>query len=411
MKDFAALFLALDGTTRTSAKVAALAGYFSIAAEADRLWTIALLSGRRPKRTVTATRLREWAAEAAGLPLWLFEESYSVVGDLAETIALVLPETSGGSDRSLTEWIVELKGLAALDESARRHWIIRAWQDLATGERFVFNKLLTGGFRMGVQPEADDAGPVGGDGHRRGGKLSRTGLDGRTGGPRRRAMTPSCSRRTDREPVAGPTPFSRLPAGHLSRCARGTRMATGRGSGSGDGIRGQLHPCANDSTISGSRGEELMTGPGFRISSDCATSGPTASCSTARCSRCATAAPCHSTPFRSASAGKTVAKKAARGGTAGMLAYDLLEENGEDLRHLPFAGRRARLEALLADLPVPTRPSSFADTSFDTWPVSLPRHAGPLATVLAEGFSSERLSSPLYGRAGGRAMVEVDIDP
>ena len=68
MKDFAALFTALDQTTKTNAKVAALAGYFETAPESDRLWTIALLSGRRPKRTVTTTRLREWASELAGLP-------------------------------------------------------------------------------------------------------------------------------------------------------------------------------------------------------------------------------------------------------------------------------------------------------------------------------------------------------
>ncbi|MEO0655069.1 MAG: ATP-dependent DNA ligase, partial [Pseudomonadota bacterium] len=82
MKRFAALFTALDQTTKTNAKVAALAAYFAEAPDDDRLWTIALLSGRRPKRTVTTTRLREWAAERAGIPLWLFEEAYPIVGDL-----------------------------------------------------------------------------------------------------------------------------------------------------------------------------------------------------------------------------------------------------------------------------------------------------------------------------------------
>jgi DNA ligase N terminus len=95
MKRFAALFAALDGTTSTLAKVEALSDYFRTAPEPDRLWTIALLSGRRPKRAVNATELATWAAEAAGLPAWLFEESYAVAGDLAETIALVLPATFG----------------------------------------------------------------------------------------------------------------------------------------------------------------------------------------------------------------------------------------------------------------------------------------------------------------------------
>jgi len=91
MKEFARLFNRIDQSTKTNVKVAALAAYFASAPEADRLWTVALFSGRRPKRAVTTTRLREWAAEAAGYPLWLFEEAYPIVGDLAETIALFLP--------------------------------------------------------------------------------------------------------------------------------------------------------------------------------------------------------------------------------------------------------------------------------------------------------------------------------
>ena len=116
MKRFAALFQALDQTTSTNAKVAELAEYFETAPPQDRLWTIALFSGRRPKRTVTATKLREWAAELAGIPQWLFEEAYPIVGDLAETIALILPDPAGGSDLSLTEQIEEIRGLAQLSE-------------------------------------------------------------------------------------------------------------------------------------------------------------------------------------------------------------------------------------------------------------------------------------------------------
>ncbi|MEO0990030.1 MAG: ATP-dependent DNA ligase, partial [Pseudomonadota bacterium] len=87
MRRFQALFTTLDQTTKTSVKVEALADYFRAAPERDKLWTIAILSGRRPKRTVTTTLLRTWAAELAGIPDWLFDESYTVVGDLSETIA------------------------------------------------------------------------------------------------------------------------------------------------------------------------------------------------------------------------------------------------------------------------------------------------------------------------------------
>ena len=89
MKAFAALFTVLDQTTGTTAKVTALTRYFQTAPDDDKLWTIALFTGRRPRRVISTTLLRLWAAEAAGIPLWLFEDAYPIVGDLAETIALI----------------------------------------------------------------------------------------------------------------------------------------------------------------------------------------------------------------------------------------------------------------------------------------------------------------------------------
>ena len=150
MKRFAALFTALDQTTKTTVKVDALAAYFNEAPEPDRLWTIVLLSGRRPRRGVTTTLLRQWAAEHAGIPLWLFEESYAIVGDLAETIAVILPDATRASDHSLTHWIEVTKSFATLEENERRDAVLAAWDQLSATERFVFNKLITGGFRMGV---------------------------------------------------------------------------------------------------------------------------------------------------------------------------------------------------------------------------------------------------------------------
>ena len=115
MKRFTALFTTLDQTTKTNAKVDALAAYFTDAPEPDRLWTIALLSGRRPKRTITTTHLREWAAERGGIPLWLFEESYQADGDMAETISLLMPEAEHSSDDGLAVWmqdrLLPLRGL------------------------------------------------------------------------------------------------------------------------------------------------------------------------------------------------------------------------------------------------------------------------------------------------------------
>ena len=88
MKTFATLFSQLDETTKTSHKIKYLSTYFQVAKPMDKLWTIALFSGRRPKRAVTTTQLRHWAAERAEIPLWLFEDCYRVVGNLAEALAL-----------------------------------------------------------------------------------------------------------------------------------------------------------------------------------------------------------------------------------------------------------------------------------------------------------------------------------
>lgn len=130
MKRFAALFNAIDQSTKTTVKVAALAEYFQEAPEEDRIWTIAIFSGRRPKRAVNTTRLREWGAEVAGIPLWLFEEAYPIVGDLAETIALVLPPPNTDSDHGLTHWINALRTLSQVEEPERKVFVLGAWASL-----------------------------------------------------------------------------------------------------------------------------------------------------------------------------------------------------------------------------------------------------------------------------------------
>lgn len=150
MKKFAALYRKIDQTTKTLPKIAALVDYFRSASDLDKVWTIALFSHRRPKRTVTTSLLREWSAESSGLPLWLFEESYHIVGDLAETIALILPTNSETSDRTLDEWIRYNADLVDKSEEEKKAAILQAWNQLSTDERFLYNKLITGGFRVGV---------------------------------------------------------------------------------------------------------------------------------------------------------------------------------------------------------------------------------------------------------------------
>ena len=152
MKQFANLIKTLDSTNKTTLKVAALTEYFKNANEDDKLWTIAILSHRRPKRPVNTTLLRLWATEISGIPLWLFEESYHIVGDLAETIALIIPTGNDGQgiSKSLSEIISEIIKLRALPEDEKRSYLQENWLQMTYFERFVFNKIITGGFRIGV---------------------------------------------------------------------------------------------------------------------------------------------------------------------------------------------------------------------------------------------------------------------
>ena len=103
MKDFAELVYQIDSTTKTNERVAALSDYLANASDRDKIWCIALLGGKRPKRPVKVSLLRQWASDASGIPLWLLEESYFIVGDLAETLALILPSSEGSSKLTLTE--------------------------------------------------------------------------------------------------------------------------------------------------------------------------------------------------------------------------------------------------------------------------------------------------------------------
>ena len=150
MRRFAALIEELDSTNKTNKKVASLTQYFKTAPKEDALWAVALLSHRRPSRPVTITLMRAWAAELAQLPEWLFEESYHIVGDLAETIALLVHQEAKGTPPSLSKCIEEIIALKPKEEEVKKTYILHRWQNLDNFERFVFNKILTGGFRIGV---------------------------------------------------------------------------------------------------------------------------------------------------------------------------------------------------------------------------------------------------------------------
>lgn len=151
MRAFANLYTRLDQTTKTSEKLAALRDYFAAAEPADAAWAVYFLSGHKPPQVVPTRRLAIWAAESADIPLWLFEESVHAVGDLAETIALLLPEPQASSSLPLHQWVEgHLLPLRAADEATQRAELLNAWRQMDRQQRFVWNKLITGGFRVGV---------------------------------------------------------------------------------------------------------------------------------------------------------------------------------------------------------------------------------------------------------------------
>ncbi len=153
MKAFANLYVALDETTKTNEKVEALRAYLSTAAPEDAAWAVNFLIGRRPKRLLESRKLGQWAIEESGVPEWLFAESYHAVGDFAELIALLLPSAEGfsGTDLPLHYWVEErLLPMREADDETRREWLVSAWRAMDERQRFAWNKLITGEFRVGV---------------------------------------------------------------------------------------------------------------------------------------------------------------------------------------------------------------------------------------------------------------------
>ena len=157
MRRFAALYAVLDETNKTGEKVAAMARYFAAAPPEDAAWAVYFLTGRKPRQVISTKHLRSWAVAAAGVPTWLFEECHEAVGDLAEAVALLLPDRRADAAPDadgpwpLHRWVEErLLVMPRLTEEAQRGVMLAAWAELGPVERLVWNKLITGAFRVGV---------------------------------------------------------------------------------------------------------------------------------------------------------------------------------------------------------------------------------------------------------------------
>ena len=346
MKAFARLYADLDATTSTNRKVAAMAEYFASAAPADAAWAVYFLAGGRPKRLIPVRRLAAWAMEAARVPEWLFEESYHAVGDLAETIALLLPEGAGRSDRPLAWWVEErLLLLRDLDPAEQRAALVSAWRELSGRERYVWNKLITGAFRVGasqrlvVRALAEVSG------------VSDEVIAHRLMG----AWEPGpgfyerlVARDTRDADWSRPYPFFLAHALEQHPAELG-EPAEWQAEWKWDGIRAQLIRRAGQ-TFLWSRGEDLLNGR-FPEVEDVAAFLPAGTVIDGELLPWRDGGPLPFAQMQRRIGRKTLGRKILAEVPIVLVAYDLLEERSEDVRSLPLARRRARLEAVVNALP------------------------------------------------------------
>lgn len=340
MRSFAQLFQELDQSNKTSDKLEALKHYFLTAVDADRLWTLALFTHKRPKRQVNTRLLRTWACEWAGIPDWLFEESYQTVGDLAETLSLLLPLTPESQDSSLAYWINYLMDLENLEEEEKKEKILFAWKVLSKEERFVFTKIITGGFRIGVsqnlvtQAVADAFGMEKTEvAHRIMGDWDPSSIDFQS-----LILSKNLS-----DDLSRPYPFYLAHAldkefGDLGE------LTNWQVEWKWDGIRGQLIRRKGETYI-WSRGEDLVTEK-FPELTEMAKSLPEGTVLDGEILCYADERPLPFSLLQTRIGRKNVSKKYLKEAPVSFIAYDVLELKGKDIRNLPIKERRRLLEAL-----------------------------------------------------------------
>jgi DNA ligase-1 len=390
MKRFARLFAAIEETTATNEKIAALVEYFRSAQPGDAAWAVHFLSGRRPKRLVATGKLRAWAARESGISDWLFDESYHAVGDLAETITLILPETGGSSELPLSHWVEQrLLPLRGEDDDVQREVMVRSWRELDRRERLVWNKLITGSFRVGasqrlvIRALAESSGVDDGViAHRLMGAWDPT--------PEffQRLIAPD-TRDAD---VSRPYPF--FLAHPLERePAELGELAEWIAEWKWDGIRAQLIRRAGR-TFLWSRGEELLAGR-FPEVEETGALLPEGTVIDGELLPWVDGGPLPFAQLQRRIGRKNLGRKILDEVPAVLVAYDLLEEGGADIRSRPLSERRSRLQALLATVPSSGRLILSSTVAMASWDEAAAARLSARG-VGAEGLMLKRLSSE-YG--------------
>jgi DNA ligase 1 len=348
VKAFADLYLRLDSTNSTRAKGEAMKAYFASAPAADAAWALYFLAGNRPKQIVPTKLLRALILEASAIPEWLFEECYQAVGDLAETIAHLLPDPGQGSDLPLAHWIEErLLPLRGMEEPALREKLLAYWRELDDPQRFAWNKLITGEFRVGVSASlvmravAEIA------------NLEPRVIAERLAGewqPDAEHFHALVAREHAGGSIAQPYPFF-LAHPLQSEPAGLGPVADWQIEWKWDGIRAQLVK-RRGRWFLWSRGEELIT-ERFPEIAPPAEKLPDGSVLDGELLAWKGEGPFPFARLQTRIGRKTLTPKVLREAPAVLLAYDLLEYEGADVRHLPMAERRALLEELVAQTDEP----------------------------------------------------------
>ncbi len=354
MRRFAALYQALDASTGTTDKVAALQRYFAQAPAADAAWAVYFLAGGKPRQVLPTALLRSTAGALAAIDDWLFEACYQTVGDLAETIALVLPPPTRRSDLGLAHWVEErllpLRGLSPLEQTAA---LRAAFDELDADERFLLIKLIGGGFRVGVSKllvQRALAAHAGIDAKRMAQRLMGW-TDARASvSAERFARLVAAEDEAGSGDAGQPYPFF---LAHPLQAAPQTLGDPGDWlvEWKYDGIRAQIVRRAGGCWI-WSRGEELVTDrfPELLAAAQALPEG-TVLDGEILAWRNGDAAPAPFTLLQQRIARKTLSKKLLAEVPVVFIAYDLLQRAGQDLRQQPQQGRRAALEALLQGRP------------------------------------------------------------